>query len=448
MRGEFHPTRRWAIVAGGSAVLASCTPVQKAAPGPTIFFFPPPSSPRVVTDVAPPRAVVRAYENQPLYWFDQSGSPTSKGRNLYQLLYAATSDGLYAGHYLTADLIEVGALNSTDTVSLRATDQALTTGLYYYARDLTEGRYNPNPSGDDTIFKMGLEASSILTWYRDAQPAGRSYQALKKYLRDDSISEKRASLIALNLERLRWAPEGNWSQHPNIRVNIAAAEVEAFDGRRLEQTMRGVLGRVDRQTPRLVSPVLDLKFSPDWTIPDTIMQRDYIPLLVENPDALDPEVYQVLVRDGPARKIYDWTKISAEDVFIRRASSDAGPLGGVRFSMYNSNDIFLHDTPHKDLFSLDQRFYSSGCVRLERAEDLAVWVLSKQLRRTPRKEIAERMRAGETSEILLDRRIEVSLQYMTIWEDGSGRLRMAPDVYELDAALADQMGLQLMDFTD
>ena len=97
---------------------------------------------------------------------------------------------------------------------------------------------------------------------------------------------------------------------------------------------------------------------------------------------------------------------------------------------------------------MDQRFYSSGCVRLERAEDLAVWVLSKQLRRTPRKEIAERMRAGETSEILLDRRIEVSLQYMTIWEDGSGRLRMAPDVYELDAALADQMGLQLMDLTD
>ena len=445
MDGQFNASRRWVLAAGGSLALAACSGGRRAQGGPTLALSQEGAYAESVDAVRLPTAVRAAYKTEDLYWFDPGGRPRRQARQLYELLYGASYDGLQPGHYLTADLIDQGRVTSVDQDRLAATDRALTLGLYAYAGDLVQGRYKPNDEGRAALLEAGLTAPNLLSWYEGLEPRGRSYQSLKSVLaRNDATPEMR-SAAALNMERLRWTPEEDWSaaSQVHIRVNIADAELEAFEGQRLVDSMRGVIGRYDRQTPQLVSPIRDLKFSPDWTIPDTVLERDYLPQLQADPAALDPNVYEVRVKGELPEAELDWSTVTVEDLFIRRASSDVGPLGGVRFSMYNAQAIFLHDSPQKALFEQDRRLYSSGCVRVERAEDLAVWISSKQPSALSREEIARRMISGRTSQVPLDAPIAVSLQYMTLWIDGRGALRTAPDIYKLDNRLARRMGLSL-----
>lgn len=207
--------------------------------------------------------------------------------------------------------------------------------------------------------------------------------------------------------------------------------------------MRVVTGRESRQTPQLVDPIQDLKFSPDWTVPPTVVERDFLPRLRANPNAFSSNQYEIRVKSVAPSAIQNWDDVTPGDVFIRQASSSAGPLGGVRFSMYNSGSIFLHDTPERRLFDRNFRAYSSGCIRVQRAEDLTVWILSHQQVDLSREEVRSRMNSGTTSTVPLDQEIEVSLQYMTAYVDGGGRLRFTDDPYSFDRDLARKMGLSI-----
>ncbi len=445
MDGQFNASRRWVLAAGGSLALAACSGGRRAQWGPTLALSQEGAYADSVDAVRLPSAVRAAYRTENLYWFDQGGRPRRQALELYELLYGASYDGLQPGHYLTADLIDEGRLISVGQDRLAATDRALTVGLNAFAADLVHGRHNPRGESRDSLLYAGLAAPNLLSWYEDLEPRGRSYQSLKSVLTRTDVTPEIRSVAALNMERLRWKPEEDWSAAgvSHIRVNIADAELEVFEGKRLVDSMRGVIGRYDRRTPQLVSPIRDLKFSPDWTIPDTVLKRDYLPQLQADPAALDPNVYEVRVKGELPKAELDWSTVTVDDLFIRRASSDVGPLGGVRFSMYNAKAIFLHDTPQKTLFAEDRRLFSSGCVRVERAEDLAVWISSKQSRALSREDIARRMISGRTSQVQLDQPIAVSLQYMTVWVDGRGALRIAPDVYNLDGRMARRMGLNL-----
>lgn len=176
-----------------------------------------------------PSSVSRLYAGGNLLWHDAQGRPTSDGKQLYAILAAAGGHGLRPDYYLPTDLLNAGSLPYTDRAGARVVDQALSWGLYHFGADLAYGRFRSSRPSPAPIFNDAVEASNLGVWMTNYEPQGRSYRDIRDRLRRGGLSPSQKSAIALNTERLRWVPEQPW-QGANIRVNIADATLETYEG--------------------------------------------------------------------------------------------------------------------------------------------------------------------------------------------------------------------------
>lgn len=244
---------------------------------------------------------------------------------------------------------------------------------------------------------------------------------------------ERLGLVLANLERLRWEEQLETVRH--VRVNIANYTLVARDGDEDVLNMNVVVGRQTRQTPVLSDRITSLKFSPDWTVPRSIMEKDYLEHIRRNPGYAIEQGFEVYFGGqivNPFR--IDWMdeKISTK-VTLRKPPSSYGPLGGVRFSLTNDQAIYLHDTPSRDLFSRSNRAHSSGCVRVSQPHRLAEYMLNGTPWDSTR--IRNAMRAGEIEVAKPSESVQVFLSYMTAFIGEDGRLQLANDPYNLDQEL-------------
>ena len=118
---------------------------------------------------------------------------------------------------------------------------------------------------------------------------------------------------------------------------------------------------------------------------------------------------------------------------VRQRPGVLNPLGIVKFVMPNDSNVYLHDTPEKSLFSKWRRDFSHGCIRLEKACDLAAWVMSGQSSWND-DSLRAAMAGTETRRITLPRSIPVLVEYNTVLATADGRVWFLPDVYGRDSA--------------
>ncbi|HYF09196.1 MAG TPA: L,D-transpeptidase family protein [Acetobacteraceae bacterium] len=192
----------------------------------------------------------------------------------------------------------------------------------------------------------------------------------------------------------------------SVLVNIAAAEAIAWeaDGTEVLRS-RVIVGTARTPTPRLGSPVPSIRINPPWYVPRSI-----------EPEIRSPEAS-------------GFRRIAGRLVL---PPGPRNPLGPIRIGLENSEGVFLHGTSEPGLFSRTRRALSHGCVRVERAIDLAAWMLDW----TP-----EGLRAvialGRTLEFVPPREVRVVLGYLTVWPAADGTATLQPDLYRLDAAAAE-----------
>ena len=278
--------------------------------------------------------------------------------------------------------------------------------------------------------------------------AVRAYQARHGLEVDGIIGRKskarmnaspadRLGLVLANLERLRW--EERLVRRKHVRVNIANFHLVAREGEEDRLSMPVVVGRNSRRTPVISDQIVSLKFSPDWTVPRSILEKDYLSSLRADPGfAIDEgfEVYQNGALISPYRVQWHDPRISRK-VTLRKPPSSQGPLGGVRFSLTNDMAIFLHDTPSTDLFDLSQRAHSSGCVRVAEPEALAAYLLEGTSWDDQR--ISRAMLAGSIQIAKPVEPVQVFLSYMTAFVGADGRLQVVSDPYQLDEDLISRL---------
>ncbi|MDA9008919.1 L,D-transpeptidase family protein, partial [Alphaproteobacteria bacterium] len=247
----------------------------------------------------------------------------------------------------------------------------------------------------------------------------------------------RLKQIRANLERLRW--QKNEDAERYVHVNIAAFWLRAFENGQQVLEMPVVVGRDERPTPVLNDKIINLKFSPDWTIPPTIIEKDYIPKLQENPFYFE-ELGWPVKHYGASTPGYliDWFSVAPKSLSVVQPPGPRAPLGGVRFSLTNDQFIYLHDTPGKGVFKKNFRAVSSGCVRVGDAPALAKYLLKQE--GWSKEKISSAMTSGDTRYKPLKKPVAVSLSYLTAWIDDSGVLQFRSDIYLLDEALIDRMG--------
>jgi murein L,D-transpeptidase YcbB/YkuD len=249
------------------------------------------------------------------------------------------------------------------------------------------------------------------------------------------VSE-RIRQIELNLERWRWLPDDFGARH--ILVNIPSYKMQVFEDGKVVLESKAVVGREERQTPTFTANMEYLVMSPKWYVPRSIAVKDKLPQLRRNPNALKRQRIRIYNRAGkeinPAS--VNWSAVSARN-FNYYLRQDAGPrnaLGGIKFMFPNRHSVYLHDTPSRELFSRNQRTYSSGCIRISKPVELAEYLLQHDPKWN-KNSIKSASTSGKQRVVHLPKEVPVYLLYWTAWVDEEGFLNFRDDIYKRDKPL-------------
>jgi len=229
-------------------------------------------------------------------------------------------------------------------------------------------------------------------------------------------AQYRMAQIAANLERLRWLPRSFGSRY--IFVNVPAFRLEAYDAGKKTLEMKVIVGQEyeDRITPVFSDSMEYVVFRPFWLVTPGIAEKELFPKIAANPGYLGDNDYEIYTAQGQRR--------------IRQKPGGKNSLGLVKFIFPNDFNIYLHDTPNRELFEKDVRGFSHGCIRVERPEQLAQFVLGWDLAK-----ITEQMRQGpDDRRVNLSRKIPVYITYGTAYIR-SGQLYFGNDLYDRDDKL-------------
>ena len=257
---------------------------------------------------------------------------------------------------------------------------------------------------------------------------------------------ERLTQIALSLERLRWLPQ--LSPGPLIAINIPSFRLWAFadasGAQRAILSMPVVVGRAVRtETPVFIGEMRLVEFSPYWNVPPSILRSELMPLLARDPSYLDRENMEVVstVNHGQALAAGAEARIAALRAGEARLRQRPGPrnaLGGVKFVLPNTMDIYLHATPARELFERTRRDFSHGCIRVREPEALAQFVLQGKPEWTPA-QIEAAMTSGVNRTVQLAAPVPVVVFYTTVIADGEGRALFLRDIYGHDSKLRDAL---------
>jgi murein L,D-transpeptidase YcbB/YkuD len=218
-------------------------------------------------------------------------------------------------------------------------------------------------------------------------------------------ADARAATLAANLVRARWLPQ---EMPPDrIEADVAAAQVTLFVDGKPELSMRAVVGDAKHQTPLFASHVSGIVINPPWNVPTDIARKELYP------------------KGKAYLASHDFAVVNGHLVQHAGARSS---LGRLKFDMPNPYSVYLHDTPFHNMFTLDRRGRSHGCVRLEKPRDLAAALLDW----SP-EEVDDAIEQEDTRRVRPKMTVAVFLVYRTAAAVGDGPADFRPDVYGWDA---------------
>jgi len=251
--------------------------------------------------------------------------------------------------------------------------------------------------------------------------------------------EARVRQIELNMERWRWLPQDLGKRY--VLINIANFELDVFENSQSVMIMRIVVGRPYRRTPVFSDKMTYLVLSPYWHVPPSIAVQDILPEVRKNPDYLAKKNMKVFQGWGAETKEIDpktiaWSTVTGKN-FNYRFRQEPGPanaLGRVKFMFPNKFNVYLHDTPARELFAKTERSFSSGCIRIEKPIELAEYVLRGDPKWTGENIVAATYRRVEQT-VRLPEPILVHLLYWTAWVNEDGTIHFRNDIYGRDKLL-------------
>ncbi len=255
---------------------------------------------------------------------------------------------------------------------------------------------------------------------------------------------RRIRQLQLTLERWRWMPHR--FSRPPIVVNIPEFELRALDASyRTEFEMAVIVGAnsVGHRTPIFAAEMQYVTFRPYWRVPLSIQRAELVPKLEKDLFYLVKNRYQVVTPED--KVISDGVvdddileQLRAGKLLLRQRPGPENALGLVAFSFPNNYDVFIHDTPATELFVKTRRDFSHGCIRAEKPEQLANWVLRDVPEWTPER-IASTMHEetadGKPIQVRLANPIPVLIVYATAVVVDSGEVHFFGDIYKQDARL-------------
>jgi murein L,D-transpeptidase YcbB/YkuD len=223
-----------------------------------------------------------------------------------------------------------------------------------------------------------------------------------------------------------------------VVVNLPSTAVDAVENGRVARRFVAIVGSQDHQSPQIAAKIIAVNLNPTWTVPESIIKNEIIPKMRKQPNYLARARIRIL--DGKGNEVnassINWNSDKATNFTLRQDSGVGNSLGLIRIAMPNSQAVYMHDTPSRNLFANDYRFLSHGCVRVEGVYDLAAWLL-QGASGSPTgvwtsEIIQQKIASGAREDVKLPKPVPVIWVYMTGWASADGTVHFRDDVYNVD----------------
>jgi murein L,D-transpeptidase YcbB/YkuD len=253
--------------------------------------------------------------------------------------------------------------------------------------------------------------------------------------------EDRLPNLLVAMERERWMNIDRGERH--VWVNLTDFTAAIIDHGEVTFKTRSVIGanQSDRRSPEFSDVMEYMEINPYWNVPRSIAVNEYLPRMIAAGGAAAGHLQLV---DGRGRVIsrgsVNWGAYSTRNFpfDLRQPPSRSNALGLVKFMFPNPQNVYLHDTPAKSLFSREVRAFSHGCIRLNDPFDFAYELLRPQTD-DPVGLFHRHLDSGQNIQVYLDTPIPVHLVYRTAFTTAKGRLGFRRDVYGRDARIFDAL---------
>jgi murein L,D-transpeptidase YcbB/YkuD len=244
-------------------------------------------------------------------------------------------------------------------------------------------------------------------------------------------AEIRLTQLKTNLVRLR-SFSGNLGPR-FVMCNIPAAQIEAIENGAAITRHTAVVGKPDRASPDIQSRIVEVNFNPFWTVPVSIVRKDLIPKMQEEPDYLDKQRIRIFDQRGNQLQSHqiNWHTDEAVNYMFKQDPGEFNSLGSIRINFPSSHGVYMHDTPSKTLFGEDFRFHSSGCVRVQNVRELVTWLLDGTAGWS-RQDIDQVIRSGERRDARVTKPVPLYWVYVTAWATPDGVVQFRDDIYNRD----------------
>lgn len=341
--------------------------------------------------------------------------------------------------------------------ALPATAQPAGPGLKYPELNLLRSRLQaegdlPSFSGkkrDDTIDTRTGDAIKSFQFRHGIEPDG--------YIGGQTLAElntptgERVNQIIVNIDRLRWMPR-TYEDPEHIEVNIAENALRVFRDRREIMVMPTVVGvKGVSETPVFHGKVQYMVFRPYWNVPTSIAKKKLVPAALSAPEGADAYMrshnYQIVSHYGStnhhSNTASNLNSVAAGSLLMQQGPGPNNSLGLIKFIFPNDSAVYLHDTNMPELFQRADRDFSSGCVRVQRPVDLAMFLLRQNSGWSPQR-VQQMMNdpAVHDKREDLAKSTSVYLNYWTCTIMGDGRVRFDRDIYGHDTTMFQRFGMQ------
>ncbi len=241
----------------------------------------------------------------------------------------------------------------------------------------------------------------------------------------------RLAQLKVNVTRLRGL-SGNLSPR-YVVANIPAARVEAIENGLAVSRHTAVAGKPDRPSPELTSKIVQINFNPYWTVPPSIVQKDLIPKMQDQPDYLTSN--HIRIFDGRHKELepsqINWYSEDATHYSFKQDPGSYNSLGSIRINFPSQYGVYMHDTPLKNLFGEDFRFHSSGCMRVQNVRQLVAWLLDGT-KGWSLEDIDRVIKSGDQKNAQLTKPVPLYWVYITGWATPDGVVQFREDIYGKD----------------
>lgn len=242
---------------------------------------------------------------------------------------------------------------------------------------------------------------------------------LPKHIREMNVPiAERIKKIIVNMERCRWISPEFATAKEYISINIPSFKLSMVRNGQEEFESPVIVGDSVTKTVIFSGMLSYIVFSPYWKLPQSIIDNEVKPGMARHKNYL--QTHHMEWNNG----------------HVRQKPGKNNSLGLVKFIFPNTDDIYMHDSPAKSLFSKESRAFSHGCIRVKKARELAIIILRDSPDWTPEK-INKAMNSGKESTCNLKNKIPVYIGYLTAWVDAQGEINFYDDIYQMDDRLTD-----------